>query len=907
MTLTAAAAPVLPYVPTQGTPAQDADPTGLFAPQHAALLSRSAIDLGFARSEGVSSAHVKADLPESLRHLASLLPGLVFPLRDVHGNVVYQLRPDTPLGSKYLQETGSGTVMTVPASMVSRLATATYVLVVEGTKQTLAAANAAPDHVLVIGMQGCDGWRRDGAANGDLSLLVKGRHAVIALDGDIATNADVWTAGQMLSKNLRALGAKDVKFSPVVTSRKAGLDDWLAQLPAESRTEALSGLIDLAEARMPRKPRAKNKVTPRAMPICDWEAGVMVRLPGVEAMDPTKSAEPPTPTLNAALRIRTTTVVLDDLQTGAKQTVIHDVEVAVGRTGTPERVECVIKGIPNARLETPRDLTALLEQVPGGAGTHAAVIGGDQAAKEILSSVRLGGAQETRTEYQRLGHVMTGTGEHAFLLPGCAITAQGMTTETGGHVRGAIAEVCLPDPASISPEEARDAWKLALGIYDLMEDKALWVHTVGGMTFSSAGPRKPKSGLFVFSDPGAGKSTCMQLGLSHLGPHFVDASMVSLNSTGTFVGESGAGVHHLPLLIDDAYPRIGKAADAQVETLQRVARVSYDGPGAAKGKMKIGASGDWEASTPDRSSYYLMVSAENLPSSSNPSDVRSLLERMQTLYIRKGSLIVDEAKLHEAQDLGRSGVLAKVWALHLQNWLLRIERTIELYEDLGPDDRMRVSAELAEDIREDVAGWLRAKQPGMDPRLYEVAAAPIAGWLMYVGSAVMCGAITLADAKRYEAEALEIALRAFKRHTTEVLGATNARPHEVALDQLRAAIASGACYLEGQPEAVGYVERRPGATCLGKALVRVGGEECVAIIPEVAQAVTRAPSTAALNAVLKPVTLGQGGLATRLVRFRGSNIRMLAVPLSTWDLPDEVAGDGDARPVAMEASPEEEF
>src|SRR5713226_4314137 len=97
------------------------DETATLLPQHAALISASAISPEVVSARGYRSATSEKELAELGFTKAQRLPGLVFPVRDVNGNIAfYQLRPDKPRLAKngkpikYETPYGAGLVVDVP-------------------------------------------------------------------------------------------------------------------------------------------------------------------------------------------------------------------------------------------------------------------------------------------------------------------------------------------------------------------------------------------------------------------------------------------------------------------------------------------------------------------------------------------------------------------------------------------------------------------------------------------------------------------------------------------------------------------------------------------------------------------------------------------------------------------------
>lgn len=206
------------------------------------------------------SVRVGDRLPEKLASMDWLKPdnrpGILFGSEDVSEEVSWQLRPDNPPRSvdgrvhKYIAEPDS------PNYGVLRRSRRGPVLIVEGTKQSLAAAAAleACDvdddlrDVTLIGIRGCYGWRRDGVIDTDLAELCAGREVGVALDADAAVNFQVYSAGLELKKALHRT-AESVEFLQLPGRKnKAGLDDLLAPIPEAGRRAKLVSWWNLRQA-----------------------------------------------------------------------------------------------------------------------------------------------------------------------------------------------------------------------------------------------------------------------------------------------------------------------------------------------------------------------------------------------------------------------------------------------------------------------------------------------------------------------------------------------------------------------------------------------------------------------------------------------------------------------------------
>lgn len=231
---------------------------------HEDYLTACAVDVELARSLGVRTLASPADTQELGEPWDSWanFPAILFPWTGPDGRTEYQVRPDNPTEDrsgrprKYVFRKGMIPVLWV----VRDVPTAERVLIVEGTKQCLAAASYAPPGVAVYGIAGCRMWQSDGIPIPDLGV-VDGRDVVIILDADAASNADVYHAGIGLAEALAVEGATSVKFARLPAAGKAGLDDVLAGRAPERRAGYLARIIEGAKAKPADvKPKPKKKV-----------------------------------------------------------------------------------------------------------------------------------------------------------------------------------------------------------------------------------------------------------------------------------------------------------------------------------------------------------------------------------------------------------------------------------------------------------------------------------------------------------------------------------------------------------------------------------------------------------------------------------------------------------------------
>lgn len=247
---------------TEGRIEPDAIPGELSVP-HADYLQAHAINLELAAALGVRTISGRADTAEldDPWPTFATFPAILFPWTSPTGRVEIQVRPDNPTvdlngrPKKYMFRVGMDPVLWA----VRTVSSAERIVIVEGTKQALAAASYAPPGVSIYGIAGCRMWAKDGVPIPDLAVA-HGQEVVVILDADAANNLDVYQAGLGLADALKLEGASKITFARLPGGGKAGLDDVLSTQPEDRRAGYLARLIDNAKPKpADTKPTKKAK------------------------------------------------------------------------------------------------------------------------------------------------------------------------------------------------------------------------------------------------------------------------------------------------------------------------------------------------------------------------------------------------------------------------------------------------------------------------------------------------------------------------------------------------------------------------------------------------------------------------------------------------------------------------
>lgn len=201
----------------------------MITPEHRAFLNGSAITDAVIEAVGIESTE----------------DGINFPWRSPDGTTVIQFRPDRPEGGpKYRWPAETPLILNQIRDNGSPV-----ILLVEGTKQPLAAASWAPSDYAIYGMAGCWGWSKC-----DLSFVAD-REVIAVFDGDVASNRHVWEAADRLKDMIEGEGGRVRFFTiPGNPSDREGLDDVLARRDEADRMAWIRRRVTQAGPRLPKKP-----------------------------------------------------------------------------------------------------------------------------------------------------------------------------------------------------------------------------------------------------------------------------------------------------------------------------------------------------------------------------------------------------------------------------------------------------------------------------------------------------------------------------------------------------------------------------------------------------------------------------------------------------------------------------
>ena len=617
-----------------------------------------------AEASGTRSVDHPEELPESLRYLKDRLPGILFvhsPLGG--GDPVPQFRPDKPAtdSPKYIFPKGAGSVISITPPMQARLADdneqSCTVLIVEGTKQALFAAAYAPENVIAVGIQGCWGWSSDGLAVSSLDGLCKGRSVVVALDADVSSNPDVYSAARSLTGSLNAIQAASVKFLEVPGSLKAGLDDFLARRPVDNRAEPLASLIKaatpFAKLRKPPKPAVKRRVSMSgdSFDYVSEELGEVIE--GVfESIDDNgmvvrehidlavageidgRRVRRVAALLDVAPRIIAMIEEIDDLAPGTEPTLYYEIEIQSGPAESPKFV--IVRDVASKDLHKIRswldrggDTGAFASLGPSGVTPS----GQARIAEVMRRHAKDDGNVERRTTLLRSGWFQDSTGMY-WVDNGGAHGANEKVTHLKAKLEGSLKGINIPGfNENYTLDEARASAQVFLEVVNRLYDPTPWITAVSGIFWSLAGGH-PDAVLFFAGEAGSGKTSIMGVLASMFGPSWGTdkAVMATVEGTVAYLSDVTRQIHNCALIIDDARNRSSaRAQEAQDEALDAVIRVGYGGGSAARGRKVLDASGNWRQSEASLNRPFVIIAGESLPDSSPQSTIdRCLVVEVKT-------------------------------------------------------------------------------------------------------------------------------------------------------------------------------------------------------------------------------------------------------------------------------------
>ena len=255
---------------------------GALSDEHLAELRASGISDEVIASCGAYTAYSTEDLPEPLQWVGrfpDVFPVLVYELQEAGKGTTWQVKPQP--GSVVLADRRAPKYIgpskdsgyPVPSLIERRAVHAgtRRVLLVEGMKQALAVMSIVDEDTAVHCLPGITSWQGGEAGPSPAFQLVGGLSTYIIADADASTNRMVYDGAQGLGTLCRQWGASPVRFVNVPGGGKQGIDDVLANIPADRRETMFELWIKQADDKpcQKRPPMAQASVRTSSAPQAD--------------------------------------------------------------------------------------------------------------------------------------------------------------------------------------------------------------------------------------------------------------------------------------------------------------------------------------------------------------------------------------------------------------------------------------------------------------------------------------------------------------------------------------------------------------------------------------------------------------------------------------------------------------
>jgi hypothetical protein len=722
------------------TPTQDEQ----LLPQHAALVSASAISPEVARSRGYRSVTKRSELRKlGFGERQCSVPALLIPVWDVAGQIgTYQIRPDQPrIGHdgkpvKYETPGRSRIVLDVPPASRDKTRDPSIPLfITEGIPKADAAASTG---LCCIALLGVWNWRGTNQWGGKTALAdweyiaLNGRTVYICFDSDVMTKPQVHQALTRLKAFLEQRGACvfPIWLPPTTAGGKVGLDDYLAE------GHTVADLVALASDPEWR-PVTGSAEPGRGEPYVETDEGLVW-------MKPTFNGEVPVRLTNFTARI-VGQVLEDD---GAETRRLLEIEARLhGRES-----RCAVSPSELAVMTWP------IQHLGPEAVVHAGfgVKDHTRAAIQLLSGPAPERRVFTHTGWRKIDGVW------CYLHAGGAIGPAGAAQSVSVELPEELRLFSLPAP----PDGDRlvQAVRASLRVLELAPDSvtvpifcAIW----------RAGMMPSDFALHISGDSGEGKTELAALAQQHWGAGLTARNLpASWSSTGN-ANEMLAFLAKDALLVVDDLAPAGSAAD--IGRMHRDVDRLVRAQGNRQGRRRLRADGALRPARPPRG--LILSTGEDVPRG------KSLRARLLVVELPKGSLNWD--RLTECQADASQGRCAETMAGFVK-WLA------DRYEGLaGPN------GSLEREIRELRQAAVRSD---MHRRTPEIIANLAVGLRHFLTFAQHVGALTAPAATSLCRRAWRALGQAGNAHSAHQVAA---EPTTLFLRLLGSAVASGRAYLAG--------------------------------------------------------------------------------------------------------------
>jgi hypothetical protein len=875
-------------------------------PNHEQILVKAGISRAQAEEWGIYSCSTNdglagTDLDHPGNHGKT---GLVFPLRRIDGSITYQMRVDDHLVDpdkgirKYAQASGVGAIINVPAMMADRVGVATKVLVVEGTKQTIAASLYAPEDYLVFGIQGARNWSAEGVPLSVLCELVPpGSEVVLGFDADWQSNPDVWAAAKYLKGHLETgAGAAKVRLIELVSGAKTGLDDFLGSNPdPTSRPEMLKRLIDAAVPSLGRKPAGKKQSAAvkvdEALQV-DVKAGRIMKL--VKAAN--GFDEPTTRTevaLYAAAEIVASEAHVDE-DTGEAADQMLTLQVYVPISGQDEPSKFLVK-VKSSKLA---DVGDWLDRLPRGIGVP--IPRKSKPDDDVANAIR---AYSTSIESVTVvGHTGWTFDVDSDIWRWCDGAGAIGPKDKVAFLRGEPASndfraIRLPDPAQTPAQQRKafDAIRAMVWARDFFNDdkKFNWDVAVAAWGLAFLGIT-PLAALCYFGPPASGKSTIAQTIASSLNPTWAPngAAMSTFNARPAGMDLLPDGLRNCFLHVDDLKPEADtrKMADA-LAAFDALLRRAHGSGGAVRGTVDKAAD-RLGVRKVDGASPMMLITGEEIPTGEGFAE--SGLDRALFISVMPKTQLKDEKSLNALTRLASSGELTHATTAYI-SWIsaqindvsagvdgaeVPAERRLDTWRAHLDSQRQSINSN---DDADDLS--LKALLPDdlkVSNRARMLVASLCLGYQHVLEWASDAGAVTEDQAEELWSHFVAGIVNAIKVHTREVMGG-NATPTEVALAALRNAVASRDVTLDPDEITNKPLIGEIRATNHAQRIAEVDGTVIIINHAAAAKALRWAGGPRALQRALADAAVPNSqGQTTRTLTLNNARVQCMVISEEVW-------------------------
>lgn len=829
---------------------------------------------------------------------AEAVPGHLFLWTSPTGEQWAQYRPDTPpkgkgekgtrAWPKYLSSSASPGMM-VPPSHAAHLREAGTMLLVEGSKQTLAAASAtnigltsrgSQRPYAVVGMAGCWNWSRGGSASDDLkAAITRGRLEraldvmYVALDADFETNERVWDAAEGLRAQVQRLAPRTRVYwvqVPTAAGAKTGLDDYLATVPLADREEVLEQLMDTALTELPPRPLPPYKPSTRGL-VMDPDRGRAVTIVRERYDEEAKEVVPVSPpevtqVLDFALVV---TGVRAISQRGTRTT-----EIAVRLTTTVAgELIAVDTVIPYETVGKPGAIYKILAAFPSGYSVRKTPP--PMWHQDVIEAM-LRTAPDVGVEViDHMGWLELATGELAYATPGRVMTARGPVDEVRVDLGEDAEDVAIFDFTLLPRVKRMGALRRDFSFAEEAASHpavpiALW----GAMGLALSGQKPSGASVVLVGGGGKGKSWWLRWAAGHLRESMRMTAVMA--GTARALESADEGWQDTIAVLDDVRPDTAKRGEMSpdFEAALRLIRVAYDGPDARRSRLQARETGGFQQAHKATSVPVPVISAESLPLT---AATHTTLMRTLTIPVGDAGLIAWDRGV-DADERLREWVQDETgsWA-----YAALVSHVMQAASSYGRG--LSGLAEWRERVFVPRRGELQTQLAALgvsETRVAQVTAGLLAGYELVLEAAHAVGALDDVTYERKRREGFDVLARAMREHDERFVQQSRpSGPNVVA--RLREAVASGRVRLTSaaSPDADGRDSRLVIGDMTG-AEVRLLPDACAGVL-----GMDRSSFVGQMRDVAVP---GADGKTTRSVRVGGVRVRAVVVTRAAWDADSSV-------------------